>query len=294
MPLPSSPPMPLPFRPPKSRSRQLLITGCSSGIGRALALAFHQQGHRVWATARNPETLADLKAQGIRTAQLDVTDAASRDAAVQQILAESGTIDILINNAGYGLMGPLLELTPEELRAQFETNQIAPMALVQAVAPSMIAQGSGLIVNIGSVSGLFTTPFAGAYCASKAALHSLSDALRLELAPFGIQVMVIQPGAIQSSIGHNAEALLAQTLKADSRYGALEQVIRDRANASQQGSTPTEVFAQAVVKACQHPKPIVRIGNKSFLLPFLQRWLPGWMRDRLLTKRFQLHQLQNR
>ena len=188
-------------------------------------------------------------------------------------------------------MGPLLDLEAETLRAQLETNAIAPIALTQAVAPSMIAQGSGLIVNIGSVSGIFTTPFAGAYCASKAALHSLSDALRLELAPFGIQIMVIQPGAIQSNIGNNAEAMLEQTLKADSRYGALESVIRARANASQQGATSTEAFAQAVVKACENPKPVVRIGNKSFLLPFLQRWLPVWVRDRLLTKRFQLNRL---
>lgn len=276
---------------PNSASLIVLITGCSSGIGRALALAFQQQGHTVWATARKPETLAELKAQGIHTAQLDVTNAASRDAAVQQILTESGTLDILINNAGYGLMGPLLELDTDAIRTQLETNTIAPIALTQAIAPAMIAQGSGLIINIGSVSGIFTTPFAGAYCASKASIHSLSDALRLELAPFGIQVMVIQPGAIQSNIGNNAEAMLEQTLKTDSRYGSLEQVIRARANASQQGSTPTEVFAQTVVKACENPKPVVRIGNKSFLLPFLQRWLPVGWRDRLLTKRFQLNRL---
>ncbi len=98
---------------------------------------------------------------------------------MEQILTESGRIDILINNAGYGLMGPLLELDADAIRAQLETNTIAPIALTQAVAPTMIAQGSGLIVNIGSVSGIFTTPFAGAYCASKAAIHSLSDALRL-------------------------------------------------------------------------------------------------------------------
>ncbi len=278
-----------------SAPHTILITGCSSGIGRALALAFHhQQGHTVWATARKPETLAELKAQGIRTTQLDVTNATSRDTAIERILAESGRIDILVNNAGYGQMGPLLDLEAETIRAQLETNTIAPIALTQAVAPAMIAQGSGLIVNIGSVSGIFTTPFAGAYCASKAAIHSLSDALRLELAPFGINVMVIQPGAIQSNIGNNAEAMLEQTLKADSRYGALESVIRARANASQQGATSTEAFAQAVVKACENPKPVVRIGNKSFLLPFLQRWLPVWVRDRLLTKRFQLNQLQIR
>jgi len=254
-----------------------------------MAIAFHQQGQVVWATARNLASLAALASQGIHTAQLNVTEPNSYVAAIQQVLRESGRIDILINNAGYGLMGPLLELEPEAIRQQLETNSIAPIAVTQAVAPSMIAQGSGLVVNIGSVSGVFTTPFAGAYCASKAALHSLSDALRLELAPFGIQVMVIQPGAIQSSIGRNAEALLAQTLKQNSRYQSLEPVIRDRANASQQGATPTDVFAQAVVAACRNPKPMVRIGKKSFLLPFLQRWLPVQWRDRLLNKRFELN-----
>jgi NAD(P)-dependent dehydrogenase (short-subunit alcohol dehydrogenase family) len=275
----------------RSQSPIVLITGCSSGIGRALALAFHQQGHTVWATARNPSSLSSLAGQGIRTAQLDVTQPDSRNSAIETILAESGAIDILINNAGYGLMGPLLELEPEALRSQLETNSIAPIALIQAVAPSMIAQGQGLIVNLGSVSGIFTTPFAGAYCASKAALHSLSDALRLELAPFGIQVMVIQPGAIQSNIGNNATALLEQTLQANSRYQRLQSVIRDRANASQQGSTPTAVFAQAVVEACKNPQPNLRMGHKSFLLPFLQRWLPVKVRDRLLHNRFQLNRL---
>ena len=272
-------------------SSTVLITGCSSGIGHALAIAFQQQGYIVWATARKPETLAELKASGIHTATLDVMVAQSRTAAVEQVLSQSGRIDILINNAGYGLMGPLLELDSQAIRSQFETNTLAPIALAQAVAPSMIAQGSGLIVNIGSVSGIFTTPFAGAYCASKAALHSLSDALRLELAPFGIQVMVIQPGAIQSSIGKNCEALLDQTLSPHSRYSELESVIRDRANASQQNATPTAIFAQAVIQACEHPRPIVRIGNKSFLLPFLQRWLPVELRDRFLAKRFQLNRL---
>ncbi len=133
---------------PSSDSPVVLITGCSSGIGRALA--FHQQGHTIWATARKPETFAELKAQGVRTTQFDVTNAASRDTAIQQILAESGTLDILINNAGYGLMGPLLELDTDAICAQLETNTIAPIALTQAVAPAMIAQGS--------VSGIFCPP----------------------------------------------------------------------------------------------------------------------------------------
>jgi len=183
----------------------VMITGCSSGIGRALVREFARQGHRVLATARSPESIEDLNGETIRTAQLDVTDPASIERAVDGALDLFGRIDIVVNNAGYGLIGPVAELDLDELRTQLETNVVGVVAVIRAVVPQMVERRSGRIVNIGSVSGVTATPFSGAYCASKAAVHLISDSLRMELAPFGIRVITVQPGAVESRFGERAE-----------------------------------------------------------------------------------------
>ncbi len=274
----------------------VLITGCSSGIGRAAALEFHRRGFVVYATARRLQTLSELEAQGIRTAQLDVDDEASIVALQQHLDAEDVSVDVLINNAGYGAMGPLLEMSGQQLRQQFDTNVLAVMAMTRALAPGMLRRGGGRIVNIGSVSGVLVTPFAGAYCASKAAVHALSDALRMELAPFGIHVITIQPGAIQSDFGATASRGVAARDASGSVYAPIEDAIAARANASQQRSTTTESFARQLADAVLAPSPAatVRIGSGSFALPFLQRWLPTVFIDRMLSRRFKLDQLQRK
>ena len=192
--------------------RTALITGCSSGIGAALALELHKQGLRVYATARRPETLAPLAQQGIATLALDVNDDASIEAAMAHIETEVGSLDMLVNNAGFSQVGPVIDLTREDLRAQYETNVIAPVVMCRAALPLLRkaagSAGEALVVNVGSIVGLFTTPFAGAYCSSKAAIHSLSDALRMELSPFGIRVVMIQPGGVRSAFGDHAEAAM--------------------------------------------------------------------------------------
>jgi len=152
----------------------VLITGCSSGIGRALAVEFAAQGHQVFATARKIETIRDLEGPRTAVLTLDVTDAASIAEAVKAVADRAGRIDVLVNNAGFGLMGPMAEISLDDFRRQLETNVVGPLAMVQAVAPWMVKQRSGRIINVGSVSGVFTTPFSGAYCASKAALHAMS------------------------------------------------------------------------------------------------------------------------
>jgi len=179
----------------------VLISGCSSGIGLALASEFVSRGCKVFATARKPSVIENLKKEGMEIAVLDVTDQQSIDACVAEVIAKAGKIDVLVNNAGYALIGPVIDLSMDDLRRQFETNVIGLAALTKAVAPHMIKQRSGLIVNISSVSGVCATPFAGAYCATKAAVNLLSDSLRVELAPFGISVVTVQPGAIKSSFG---------------------------------------------------------------------------------------------
>lgn len=265
----------------------VLITGCSSGIGYALAEEFHARGCTTYATARKPETLQALAGKGIHTLALDVTDAKAIASAVAKIEAAHGAVDMLVNNAGIPVMGPTAELPLDELRRQWETNLTAPVAMAQAVIPAMVKKGSGRIVNIGSVSGILTTPFAGPYCASKAALHSLNDALRMELKPFGIEVLLVQPGAIQSGFGAGAKAQTQrQQWKLYERYA---EGIAKRAGASQENSTPTTVFARDFVSAvmARKPKLVIRLGSGSNVLPRLAR-LPEAVKDRLLMKRFGL------
>ncbi|PAV49110.1 short-chain dehydrogenase [Pseudomonas sp. HAR-UPW-AIA-41] len=266
------------------------ITGCSSGIGRALADAFQAAGYRVWACARKAQDLATLSAAGFVAVELDVNDAAAVQRASARLEQEVGRLDVLINNAGYGAMGPLLDGGAEALRRQFETNVFSLIELTRACFP-LLRASRGLVVNIGSVSGVMVTPFAGAYCASKAAVHALSDALRMELAPFAIEVMEVQPGAIASSFGSNAsreaEALIAES----SAWWPLREGIRARANASQDHPTPASEFAAVLLAAVQQRKRprLLRIGNGSRALPLLTALLPKALLEKVLMKRFGLN-----
>jgi NAD(P)-dependent dehydrogenase (short-subunit alcohol dehydrogenase family) len=181
-------------------SETVLITGCSSGIGRATALAAHGAGHTVIATARRPDTLDDLPGDVHRVA-LDVCDPASVTAAVDRATELTGGVTALVNNAGFGQGGPIEMLTPEQISHQFETNVYGPIRLIQAVLPTMRDRHHGRIVNVSSAAGKFSTPFLGIYCASKFALEAVSDALRVEVAPFGIKVVVVEPGPIATNFG---------------------------------------------------------------------------------------------
>jgi NAD(P)-dependent dehydrogenase (short-subunit alcohol dehydrogenase family) len=273
-------------------SQCILITGCSSGIGAALALEFHRRGHVVYATARRIESLQPLAQAGLRTLRLDVNDDASIAAALAVVRQEQGKLDMLVNNAGYSQVGAVLDLQREDLRRQYETNVIAPMAVARAALPLLrVATQAGrpaMIVNIGSIVGLFTTPFAGAYCSSKAALHALTDALRMELAPFGIRVVTVQPGGVLSSFGNSAEAAIR--LPPDSIYQGVAQGIRARAQAGQVAATPVEAFVRPVVDALLQNVPPVRLrgGKGSTLLPLLKALLPTRRFDAILSRRFGL------
>jgi NAD(P)-dependent dehydrogenase (short-subunit alcohol dehydrogenase family) len=266
----------------------VFITGCSTGIGRALAVEYAAQGHRVFATARKPETLADIGGANIDLLALDVNSTESIAAAVGAVMEKAGRIDSLVNNAGYGQMGPILDVTAEQVRAQFETNIVGAIAMMQAVAPQMIAQKRGRIVNVGSVSGILTTPFAGIYCASKAALHSISEAARMELAPFGIEIVIVQPGGVRSQFGETAAVHVIT--KENSPYQRFATGIADRARASQHDATPAEIVAKQIVEASTRDTApaIVRVGHGGNLYPALKRLIPARMLDRMLMKRFGL------
>lgn len=266
-----------------------LITGCSSGIGRALADAFKAAGYSVWATARKPQDLAALEAAGFIAVELDVNDQVGVAALAARLEQEGGGLDVLVNNAGFGAMGPLLDGGVEALRKQFDTNVFALVDVTRACFP-LLRTRRGLVVNIGSVSGVLVTPFAGAYCASKAAVHALSDALRLELAPFGIDLMEVQPGAIASSFGASATREAENLIAEDSPWWPVREGIRARARASQDNPTPAADFARSLLAAVQRkPRPaLVRIGNGSRALPLLARWVPRSLLERVLKKRFGL------
>lgn len=271
--------------------KTILITGCSSGIGAALALEFHKRGHRVFASARRIESLAALAAQGLSTLALDVTDEASIAIAMAALEGEAGQLDLLINNAGYGQFGAVIDARPQDLRRQFETNVFAPVALSRAALP-LLRRGKGAcIANMGSISGIATTPFAGVYCASKAALHALSDAMRMELAPLGVRVVTLQPGGIVSSFGDTGAA--HATLPPDSPYTPISRFVLGRAKLSQRGATPVADFARKVADHLLRADPpaLCRCGAQSRRLPLLKRWLPTRLLDRKLQKMFGLDRL---
>ena len=276
--------------------RSILITGCSSGIGAALAAELHKRGNRVYATARRLETLAPLAEMGLQTLELDVNSDDSIAAAMARIQSDVAALDMLINNAGFSQVGAVVDLTREDLRQQYETNVIAPVAMTRAALPLLraaaAARGRAVVANVGSIVGLFTTPFAGAYSSSKAAVHSLSDALRMELAPLGIDVVTIQPGGVRSAFGEHAEEAIR--LPYNSVYRSVESGIRARAQAGQQGATPVQKFVVPVVDALlrESPPAIIRGGKNSLRLPLLKKLLPLRTFDAMLSRVFGLDQFK--
>lgn len=273
--------------------KTVLITGCSSGIGRALTEAFLLRGYQVYATVRTAGSLQDLPQAQLRELVMDVNDPDAIAGTIARIKADHGYLNVLVNNAGFAAMGPVLELDNQRLQQQFATNVLAPIALTQACLPLLRQAASAgqpaQVVNIGSISGITTTPFSGAYCASKAALHSLSDALRMELAPFNIQVITVQPGAIESKFGDNSLASLSNLIADDSLYAPLRPFIQARAMASQQNPTPAQEFADVLLQRLHNnPAAVLRIGNGSHSLPLLKALLPTRLLDRILRQRFGL------
>jgi NADP-dependent 3-hydroxy acid dehydrogenase YdfG len=268
-----------------SSSQVVLISGCSTGIGRALARAFAAQGHQVFASARNPETLRELAAPNLHALRLDVLDQASIDGAVAEVMRRAGRIDMLVNNAGINRVGPLLDQPLGDLRAVLDTNVTGLVALTQAVFPHMASQKKGRIVNVGSIVGVVPIPFGAGYCASKAAVHMLSDVMRMELKAFGIDVVVVQPGGVRSSIADGASIGIERYGREDSPYRAQLPAIEKRARISQQDPMDADAFATACVDAVTRKTAprVVRLGKGARTLPQLTR-LPGAMVDRIMLR----------
>ncbi len=268
-----------------------LITGCSSGIGRSLAVKLAKQGHRVYASARNIYSLQEIVHENIVPVALDVNDKQQVVGVIEKITYAEGKLDCLINNAGYGEMGPLLEISADKVERQFKTNVFAPLYLVQAATPLLMKSSQASIVNIGSAAGVFSTPFSGVYCASKAAFHSLSEVMRMELAPLGIHVMTVYPGAVSSSFSENASKQLMGVLAPDSLYADVADAIKKRATISKQSPTTPDIFADELIEQMGSPKSPkeIGIGHGSRFMRLSKRVMPIAIREWLLSKKFQLH-----
>lgn len=238
-------------------SQIVLITGCSTGIGRDLAQRLTKANYTVVATARRVDVLADLPAT--LKLPLDVTQPASIDEAVARTLQRFGRIDVLINNAGYALLGALEEVTDEQVQQMFDVNVFGTLRLVQAVVPQMRLQGAGRIINISSIAGKLSAPANGTYSASKFALEALSDALRLELIPFGIQVVVVEPGAIKTHFDETALAHAQNILSnSASPYRRLYQKSDEFAASMRRQKVGPEVISRVIQQAIEAPRPKAR------------------------------------
>lgn len=253
----------------KQTRRVVLITGCSTGIGRALAEEFLRRGDRVAATARNTDSITELAGERCLTLPLDVTDGGSIERAVAETVNWAGRIDILVNNAGYALVGPMAEVSLDDFRRQLETNVVGAVAATQAVVPHMATAGGGCIVNIGSVSSLLATPFGGAYSASKAALHLLSDALRPEVAPFGIHVLVVRAGGVATNFPEAAGNGLERYRDPKSLYRDRIAAMEERAGMSKNLAMSAADFARRVADAAtkKNPPAMLKIGGGARIVP---------------------------
>lgn len=266
----------------KVAAKVAIVTGASSGIGAAAARRLHDRGYIVYAAARRIVRMAPLAEAGIRAIRVDVTDDASLTAFVSQIVSETGRVDLLVNNAGYGSLGALEEVPMAEARRQFDVNLFGLARLVQLVVPHMREQREGRIINVSSIGGRIHLPLCGWYHATKFAVEGFSDTLRMELAPFGIRVIVIEPGAIDTEwhgvAGDNLTATSGQ-----GAYGRQAAALVKLLSAGGLTSRP-EVIGDAIVRAAQARRPRTRyrvgLGAKPVLLA---RWaLPDKTFDRMI------------
>lgn len=269
-----------------SQGKVILVTGASSGIGAATVRELLAHGHIVYAAARRVGNMADLRDAGARTITLDVTDEAACKQAVEQVISEQGHIDVLFNNAGYGSYGPLENVELDEARRQFEVNVFGAMALVRAVLPHMRAQGCGTIITTSSMGGRLVSHFGGWYHATKYAVEALSDALRMETAPFGVNVVLVEPGGIKTPWGHIAADHLAESARGGA-YGeaAAKTAASMHAQYSSAMLSDPRVIARTVerIVRARRPRPRYLVGFMAKPLVFLHAVLPTRAFDWLMT-----------
>ena len=268
----------------------VLITGCSTGIGRATAERLARAGHTVYATARRPESIEDLKESGCRTLALDVTSEESMSAAVAAVEEDEGGIGALVNNAGYSQNGAVETVPLADVRAQFETNVFGLLRMCQLVLPGMRRRGEGTIVNMSSMGGRLTLPGGGIYHATKHAVEAISDAMRFEVSGFGVHVVLIEPGIIRSSFGETAAGSVSA---GDGPYAEFNAAVAE-ANATASdgplgklGGEPDDVakVIEAAI-AARRPRSRYRVTASARVLLTQRRLLPDRAWDRVMSAAF--------
>jgi NAD(P)-dependent dehydrogenase (short-subunit alcohol dehydrogenase family) len=262
--------------------KTVLITGCSSGIGRATALAFLDEEWEVYATARNPADIETLGEHGCDISTLDVTDDGDAERVVSRIVDEHGRLDCLVNNAGYAQFGPIEDVSTDRVHDQFDVNVYGPHRLTRAVLPHMREQESGTIVNVSSAAGRLSFPGGGVYCGSKFALEAMSDALRAEVDGMGIEVVLIEPGPVDTNFDERAAREVDDGLDRTEAYAPFYKAFDDSQAVGGGGFwevTPERV-AEDIVNAASATKPAARypVGPVA-RAAVLGRFVPDTLRD---------------
>jgi NAD(P)-dependent dehydrogenase (short-subunit alcohol dehydrogenase family) len=276
--------------------KTVLITGATDGLGRASAILLAQRGYRVFAAGRSNEKRAQLDALAraknfpLETVELDVCDEDSVQNAVAHVLAKAGAIDVLFNNAGVNYSAAVEDLRISDWRRQFETNFFGALRVTQAVVPHMRERRRGRILMMSSVSGFVTAPTQGAYSSSKFAMEAMSNALRLELYPFGVKVILIEPGYIVTGIQQTAMELSGPYLKESaSPYASLyARFLKSMTTSRAASETTPEDCAQVVLEAIEAPRPKIRypVTRLAFVAKWLKRLLSDRAVDGMMRRRF--------
>jgi NAD(P)-dependent dehydrogenase (short-subunit alcohol dehydrogenase family) len=277
---------------PSPSSRAVLITGCSSGIGRASAERLARSGWNVYATARRTESIEDLGAAGCKVLRLDVTDEDSMREAVERVERAEGAVGFLVNNAGYSQTGPIEEVPAERVRRQFETNVFGLVRMCQLVLPGMRRQRSGRIVNLSSMGGKLTLPGGGFYHASKYAVEAISDALRFEVAGFGVRVVVVEPGLIRTEF--DATAVGSMSGGDDGPYAAFNAAVAETTKSAYQGGPIARLGGEATDVArvieralsVPNPRPRYTVTPSASILMGMRSMLPDRAWDAMLRSQY--------
>ena len=261
----------------------VLVTGCSTGIGRATARRFHAAGWEVYATSREVGDVRELQGRGCHVAELDVTDAEDIEAVIEQIHAERGHLDCLVNNAGYGQFGPIEDVPDAKVHEQFKVNTFGPLRLIRAVLPRMRERGAGTIVNVTAGVGGLTVPGLGVYTASKFALESATDALRQEVSRYGVNAIVVEPGIVATDFYDRAVEELG-TFEHSPAYADLYRALGSiqAVQAGGPGINPPDRVAATILEAAtaERPNPFYRVGSVAKFGTYASRVLRGRAREK--------------
>jgi NAD(P)-dependent dehydrogenase (short-subunit alcohol dehydrogenase family) len=279
----------------RTKLEPVFVTGATDGLGRATAILLAERGYRVFAGGRNAERraalteLARAKNLPLEVLELDVTSDASVESAIAEIERRAGPVAVLVNNAGIGIGAAMEEISIADMRKQFETNVFGVLRVTQCVLPEMRKRRCGRIINMSSIAGKMAGPIMGPYCASKHALEAVSDSMRLELYPFDVKVILIEPGFIATSIGRNSMELSAAYADAAERspYGAIYRTFRNFfADALKNSRTTPEDCAAVIVGAieAEHPRARYPVTPEGKMALRMRRLLPDRILDKILRK----------